>query len=164
MVGYIKQHFFVRYRDFDSWEHLNQRAVTWLATEADQRLHGTVREVVAERFEREAPHLKALPAVRYDTAYHERRHVAYDGYVEVRGNRYSVPHQLAGQVLSVRIGLDGSLRLYDAETLVASHDLRPRDQGWVSVPDHHAELWRQTRGEGVQQRDLAVYEELGSWS
>ena len=59
MVGYIKQHFFVRYRSFESWTHLNQQAEQWLLEEADQRLHGTVKEVVAERFERERPSLGA---------------------------------------------------------------------------------------------------------
>lgn len=34
MVGYLKQHFFVRYRAFDSWVHLNQLAEQWLQTEA----------------------------------------------------------------------------------------------------------------------------------
>jgi transposase len=63
MVGYIKQHFFVRYRSFESWAHLNQLAEQWLAQEADLRLHGTVHEVVAERFKREAPVLGSLPPV-----------------------------------------------------------------------------------------------------
>jgi transposase len=95
MVGYIQQHFFVRYRAFESWAHLNQQAEHWLAEEADQRVHGTVKEVVAERFARERPALGPLPAQRYNTAYHETRHVAWDGYIEVRGNRYSVPAGLA---------------------------------------------------------------------
>jgi hypothetical protein len=49
--------------------------------EADQWLYGTVKEVVAERFVREWPHLKALPAMRFDTSYRERRVVAWDGYI-----------------------------------------------------------------------------------
>ena len=51
MVGYIKHNFFVRYRCFESWEHLNQLAEQWLKEEADLRVQGTVKEVVAERFE-----------------------------------------------------------------------------------------------------------------
>jgi len=39
MVGYLKQHFFVRYRSFESWVHLNQLAEQWLAAEADPRIH-----------------------------------------------------------------------------------------------------------------------------
>ena len=101
MVGYIKQHFFVRYREFESWAHLNQLAEQWLAQEADRRVQGTVKEVVAERFVREAPTLQPLPVARYDTAYHEHRRVAWDGYIDVRGNRYSVPSQWVGQIVTV---------------------------------------------------------------
>lgn len=45
MVGYVKQNFFVRYRAFDSWAHLNQLFEQWLREEADPRVHGTVKEV-----------------------------------------------------------------------------------------------------------------------
>jgi hypothetical protein len=55
-VGCVKHHFFVRYRSFDSWAHLNQLAEQWLREEADPRVHGTVHEVVAERLR-----LTALP-------------------------------------------------------------------------------------------------------
>ena len=158
MVGYIKGNFFVRYRSFESWAHLNQLAERWLAEEADQRLHGTVKEVVAERFEREKPPLKALPQVRYDTSYFELRRVAWDSYIDVRGNRYSVPAQLVGQRVAVRIGLDGALRVYQAENLVATHLLRSYREGWGVIPEHHADLWQETLK--VEQRSLAVYEEI----
>jgi len=161
MVGYIKQHFFVRYRSFESWEHLNQLVEQWLAEEADKRMHGTVKEVVAERFERERPTLGPLPATRYDTAYRELRRVNWDGYIDVRGNRYSVPDGLVGQMVTVWIGLDGRLRVYAGEQLVAQHQRQPRRQGWVSVPDHHAGLWREVLQ--VEQRPLNVYEEVSTW-
>lgn len=160
MVGYIKGNFFVRYRSFESWAHLNQLAQQWLVTEADQRMQATVKEVVAERFERERPVLKALPAVRYDTSYFEFRRVAYDSYIEVRGNRYSVPAELVGQRVAVRIGLDDSLRVYQAETLVAMHTLRQRQAGWATLPAHHADLWRETLQ--VERRSLATYEEAAN--
>jgi hypothetical protein len=156
MVGYIKQHFFVRYRSFESWVHLNQLAEQWLTQEADLRVQSTVKEVVAERFLREAPALQPLPSVRYDTSYHERRQVAWDGYIDVRGNRYSVPSPFVGQTVAVRIGLDGSLCVYAEEVLVAQHRLQAATQGWVSVPDHHRQLWQSTLA--VEQRPLAAYE------
>lgn len=158
MVGYLKQHFFVRYRRFDSWAHLNQQAEHWLKTEADQRVHGTVKEVVAERFEREKPHLQPLPALRYDTAYIEYRKVSLDAYIDVRGNRYSVPDTLTGQTVRVHIGLDDSLRVYAQEALVAQHYLKTATEGWVSLPEHHRQLWKTTLN--VQQRSLQQYEEL----
>jgi transposase len=159
MVGYIKQHFFVRYRHFENWAHLNQLAEQWLREEADPRLHGTVKEVVADRFERERPHLKPLPAVRYDTSYLEYRLAAWDGYVEVRGNRYSVPAAVAGQRLEVRIGLDNLLRIFQGGSLIASHTLKDRWEGWSTLPEHRREMWRITLPQ-VEQRALAVYEEV----
>jgi transposase len=161
-VGYVKHHFFVRYRAFDSWAHLNQLAEQWLREEADRRVHGTVHEVVAERFAREAPTLQPLPARRYDTAYQEPRQVSWDAYVEVRGNRYSVPAGLAGRLVTIRLSLAGQLGVYDDEQLVAQHVLQPAERGWVTVPAHHAALG--ARAVQVERRPLAVYEEAGSWN
>jgi transposase len=162
MVGYIKHHFFVRYREFESWEHLNQLAEQWLREETDARVHGTTHEVVLERFAREAPALKPLPARRYDTSYWELRQVGWDAYIDVRGNRYSVPGVLAGRRVSIRISLDGLLSVFDGDQLVARHRLQSKERGWVTVPDHHAALWEQTLD--VQRRPLAVYEEVARWS
>jgi transposase len=158
MVGYVKQNFFVRYRVFESWEHLNQLAEQWLQEEADLRVQGTVKEVVAERFEREKPHLNPLPAMRYDTSYFEYRQAAWDGYIEVRGNRYSVPAALVGQRVAVRIGLDGLLRIYQADQVVARHQLKSRQAGWSTLREHQSDLWKSTLQ--VEQRSLAVYEEV----
>ena len=162
MVGYIKHHFFQRYRAFESWAHLNQLAEQWLQQEADLRVHGTVKEIVAERFAQEAPLLGQLPAQRYDTAYRETRHVSWDGYVEVRGNRYSVPSHLTGKSVTVWIGLDETLRIHHGDELAASHGLRPISQGWVTVSEHHRELWRNALQ--VERRPLDVYEAVASWS
>jgi transposase len=163
MVRYIKENFFARYREFESLAHLNQLAEQWLQDEADRRLHGTVKEVVTERFAGEAPYLKALPATRFDTAYRERRVVAWDGYIEVRGNRYSVPGELCGALVEVRIGLDGRLTIYNGEDqLVARHRLKSAAEGWVLVPEHQRILWEQALT--VERRDLAVYEEVARWS
>jgi transposase len=159
MVGYIKQNFFVRYRSFESWEHLNQLAEQWLREEADLRVQGTVKEVVAERFERERPHLHSLPTLRYDTSYFEYRQAAWDGYIDVRGNRYSVPAGLAGQRVAVRIGLDGLLRILQADQVVAKHELKSRQEGWSTLREHQSEMWKATLPQ-VEQRSLAVYEEV----
>jgi len=157
MVGYIKDNFFARHRSFASFEEMNALAESWLREEADLRVHGTVKEVVAERFEREKDSLKGLPAVRYDTSYFEKRVVNWDGYVEIRGNRYSVPDDLRGQLVTVRIGLNGHLRILSGEGRETEHRMRPRSEGWVTVPSHHVRVWAETMN--VQQRDLSVYEE-----
>jgi hypothetical protein len=73
-----------------------------------------------------------------------------------------VPDELVGQSVIVRIGLDDGLRVYHHEALVASHSLQPAQQGWVTVPEHHAQLWQATLK--VQHRPLAVYEAVAQWS
>lgn len=115
-----------------------------------------------ERFERERPHLKPLPTVPYDTSYLEHRMVHWDGFIDVRGNRYSVPAHLCGQMVQIRIGLDQRLRVYAGEALAAEHQLRSAAQGWVSVASHHSGLWQEALQ--VERRDLSVYEEAGQWN
>jgi hypothetical protein len=123
-VGDVTHHCFVRYRAFDSWAHLTQLAERWLRDEADRRIHGTVYEVVAERFAREAPTLRPLPSRHDDTAYWESRQVGWDTYIDVRGSRYSVPAALAGQRVTVQIALDGVVSMYEDEQLLAQHALQ----------------------------------------
>ena len=132
MVRYVKENFFQRYRTFEDLAHLNALLEGWLREEADRRVHGTVKEIVRERYLREAPVLLPLPAVRFDTSYRENRQVSWDGYLEIRGNRYSVPASLCGLTVAVRIALDGQVRIFDREDrIAATHRLRSfRDGGW----------------------------------
>jgi transposase len=163
MVRYVKEHFFVRYRTFEGLAHLNQLLEQWLTTEADRRVHGTHGEVVIERFRKEQPRLQALPSHRFDTSYREIRQVAFDGYIDVRGNRYSVPAAVIGQPVACRIALDDTLRVFDAaDRLIATHRLKPAREGWTTVPDHHASLWNDALK--VERRDLAVYAEASQWN
>lgn len=163
MVRYVKEHFFVRYRGFENLAHLNPQLEAWLKAEADRRVHGTHGEVVAERFGKKRGCLKALPVNRFDTSYRALRDVAFDGYIDVRGNRYSVPAGVIGHAVVVRITLDDTLRVFDAEErLIATHRLKPARAGWTTVPDHHAALWNDTLK--VEHRDLAVYAEVVPWN
>jgi hypothetical protein len=60
--------------------------------------------------------------------------------------------------VAVRIGLDGLLRVYQAEILVATHSLRSVQAGWSTVAAHHVELWQDALK--VERRSLAAYEEV----
>ena len=90
--------------------------------------------------------------------------MAWDGYVDVRGNRYSVPADLCGQTVVVRIGLDERFRVYDAaDALRAEHRIRPFAQGgWVTVSEHQSDLWKASFQ--VETRNLSVYEEVATCS
>lgn len=158
MVGYVKDHFFQRYRAFDSWAHLNQLLEHWLTAVADARQLRQFEQSPAERFVNEREALQPLPIIDFDTSYRDLRQVGWDGYIEVRGNRYSVPEGHCGQGVIIRIGLDETLRVYDSrDQLIAEHRLQPRAQGWQTTPAHLQPLWQSV---GVEQRDLSAYQEV----
>jgi hypothetical protein len=64
-----------------------------------------------------------------------------------------------GQRVAVRIGLDGLLRIFHAEQLVASHTLKNPQAGWSTLREHQSEMWKNTLPQ-VEQRSLSVYEEV----
>ncbi|WP_152208724.1 IS21 family transposase [Marinobacter changyiensis] len=159
MVGYVKHHFFQRYRSFDSYAHLNQLLEHWLDTCAQQRLLRRFRQTPAERFQEEQPQLLPRPQMDFDTRYYDIRHVGWDAYIDVHGNRYSVPAEYCGQRVNIRISLDGELTVYDIRGQeVARHRMTDRKQGWQTVAEHHEPLWLDVMP--VQYRSLAVYEEV----
>jgi hypothetical protein len=158
MVGYVKQNFFTRYRQFDSFAHVNQLLTQWLENVADKRMLRQFRQTPEERFEQEKTTLSPLPSGDFDTSYFDIRQVAWDSYIEVRGNRYSVPQTYCGQPVTIRITLDEGLRIYSNDLLVASHQLTTATSGWQRVAEHHQPLWQQVCG--VEHRPLSVYEEL----
>ena len=104
--------------------------------------------------------IPAAPAT--DRVRHELSRAApgvVDGYVEIRGRRFSVPDVLCGHEVRVRIGLDGHITVFDKQDRrVAEHSLEAGGSGWVTVPGHHKRLWDDTLR--VERRDLAVYEEV----
>ncbi len=144
MVKYLKENFFVRYRRFDSFTHVNQQLEQWIADVADKRELRQFKETPEQRFALEQEHLQPLPDTDFDTSYFDIRHVSWDSYIEVGGNRYSVPEALCGQPVSIRISLDDELRIYSNEKLVASHHLCSASSGWQTVPEHHAPLWQRS--------------------
>ena len=63
-IRYIRESFFYG-RDFVSDDDLNARVLAWLDGEANVRIHGTLKERPADRFQRERPHLTPLAAWPY---------------------------------------------------------------------------------------------------
>ncbi len=135
MVKYLKENFFVRYRRFDSFAHVNQLLEQWMADVADRRELRQFRQTPEQRFTQEQEHLHPLPGTDFDI-----RHVSWDGYIEVGGNRYSVPESLCGQSVSIRSSLDDELRIYSNEQQVASHRLCSAASSGQTMPVHHAPL------------------------
>ena len=136
-------------RTFRSLEHLNEVARWWLSEIADKRIHGTTKKSPAELHAEELPHLLPLPALAFDTAQVVYRVVDTDGTIQLAGNRYSVPWQLVGQQLPVRI-TEQSLVVYSSNlSPVAMHVLfqgqtgqRRMDPAHAPPKDHEAQMQR----------------------
>lgn len=173
--------------EFLDIEHANRDLADWL-TEKAKRVHGTTRERVNERFEREKPHLLALPAQACDVSERLFRTVRKDCTIALGGNRYVLPHALVGKNVVVRRrGKD--LRIFDGDRLIVVYEIPPDGKGHlVQDPRFYAELLadrlmnarkfggrggRKTKGRAtispssprypidVQRRSIDVYAQIG---
>jgi transposase len=99
-------------RTFRSLEHLNEVTRWWMANVADIRMHRTMKKRPLDAYAEEQPHLLPLPTHHYDTAKVVYRVVDPEGFISHANNQYSVPWQLVGEVLPVRVTED-ALFVYD---------------------------------------------------
>ena len=101
-VDYVQENA-LRGRKFDTLEEQNRFLLTWEATVADTRLHGTTRKQVGKHFETvERAALQRLPAERFPCFRESRRTVHRDGHVEVEKAYYSVPPEYLARPVWVR--------------------------------------------------------------
>jgi transposase len=101
-VKYVKNNA-LKGRTFSSLQEQNLFLRQWESQVADQRIHGTVREQVAARFERlEKPALKPLPSGLFPCFSEGLRTVHRDGYVEVAKAYYQIPQEFKDRKVWVR--------------------------------------------------------------
>lgn len=115
----------LRNRTFFSLYELNQ-AISELLPKLNnkpfQKLEGTRRSLYEEL---DKPALKPLPPKRYEYAEWRHAKVNIDYHVEVDRNYYSVPYQLVGEIVDIRL-TDGLVEALHRGKRVASH---PRATG-----------------------------------
>jgi transposase len=149
---------------FASFDALDAHLAEWMVI-ADQRVHGTTREVPLTRFKRDEQHaLRPLPQrVLPRREQRLRRRVAHDAFIDVDTVRYSVPHRLVRDHVDVVVE-EQTVRIFHGTTVVATHarSLEPFDR--VVDPVHFAGLWRSpavpleaTASLAALGRDLADY-------
>jgi len=143
------------FRDID---HLNEVTAWWLSNVADVRDHRETKERPIDRFEKERPHLLALPDHPYDTAEVVYRTVDAEGYVPVDQNQYSVPWQRIAQELIVRITEDEVI-IYEPNVVeITRHDRLVGVSGHKSTkPEHRPAEDRRRRANQLRER----YSQLG---
>jgi transposase len=141
-VKYVKRNALAG-RRFESFAELEAHLTRWMQR-ADERVHGTTYETPRARFEREAPALRPLPArpIPGRERCIERR-VSNDALVDVDTVRYSVPHRLVRDRVSVRVG-EQDVRIYHGTALVATHARSFEPHAIVRDPAHYVGLWRAT--------------------
>jgi len=105
-------------------EKLNQRRFQKLDTS---------RKELFENLER--PALRPLPERPYQFALWKRAKVNLDYHIEVEGHYYSVPYQLIGKTVEVRIS-QGQVEIFYRGRRVAAH-LRSRKKGRHSTCEAH---------------------------
>lgn len=97
---------FVRGGAWDSLDAMNEAVRVWLDRVANARTHRTTGKVPDQAWETERPLLIPLPEVRLPIYDEETREVADDTVISVRGTAYTVPAQLAGRTVVVRLHAD----------------------------------------------------------
>ena len=108
--------------------HLNEVASWWLANVSDLHRHRTTGKTPLELYQQERSFLLPLPEKPYDTADVLYRTVNSEGYISYRQNFYSVPWQLIGQLLPVRV-TESEVIVYGPDIAeIARHELLPASQ------------------------------------
>lgn len=100
---------FLKGSTFESWEDLNRRLQVWLDETPDVanlRKHGTTGLVPNEVFLCEREQLITLPPRRFPVWEDAIRIVDLDSTLSIGGIRYTVPAQLAGTSVAVRLYSD----------------------------------------------------------
>jgi len=180
-IDYIRERFWRGYTYTDLLS-VNQDIRNWLKTTAFNRIHGTTRQKVCDRFEAERGSLGCLPVHPYDLSLRYERKVYKDCQIAFDGNRYVVPHELVGKKVILRVK-DRLIRIFDDERLITAYRI-PEEKGrTLAHPqfyqrlkadrEQNARKYRKPSGKAkatrgllrsdlnvdVMKRSLAIYEE-----
>ena len=139
----------LRHRRFTSLAELNEviaGLVTRLNDKPFKKLEGSRSSLFLEL---DRPVLRPLPATRYEFATWRRAKVNIDYHVEVDHHYYSVPYQLSGSVVEVRL-TNATVEVFAKSRRVASH-LRSYQRGRhvtesAHMPDSHRRYLEWTPG------------------
>jgi transposase len=140
-VGYVKKNLLAGLDKAD-FKTMKPLADHWLDTVANVRVHGETGKKPAELFEEEKPTLKPLPANLYDAGVVRLARASSQFRVTVDANRYSVPAQLAGAPVVVKLYPD-RICVYHEEKLVARHVRSYDRRRDFEDPDHPKALLQQ---------------------
>jgi transposase len=125
----------LRHRVFFSLTELDQaiaELLDKLNNKPFKKLPGT-RRALFETLDR--PALKPLPRTVYQYAEWKKARVQKDYHVDVDGHYYSLPYQLTGRLVEVRITA-WTIEFFSTGRRVASHQRLDQPGGFTTLPEH----------------------------
>ena len=125
----------LRHRTFFSLTELNQtmaELLDKLNNKPFKKIPGT-RRTLFETLDR--PALKPLPMTPYQYAEWKKARVQNDYHIEVKGHYYSLPYQLTGRRVDVRITA-GTIEFFLKSRRVASHQRVDQPGCFTTLPEH----------------------------
>ena len=155
LVTFVKQNFLVG-RTFHDAAHLDEACATWLHRVNVERPSDATECPPAERLGAEQAAFGPLPAVAADYGFYETVKVSRESLVAIATNRYSVPAQLIGQILTARIHLT-RVALYAGATRVATHPRHTGRNARIVIPEQYEAVFaHKPRARVMAYRDWLV--------
>lgn len=138
VIGYLAS------ETWTSFEELNDAVAERLLDLNEQlrRVNGTTRQEVFDA--EEAALLQPLPDHPYESVEYKQLKVGRDYHVSSDYQHYSVPYELAGKILSVRITAR-TVSIFDGQSKVCEHPRKTGRRGQYSTvlshaPKHHQQV------------------------
>jgi len=142
-VGYVKKNFLAGF-EIPDFGIVNPCAIRWLDTISNVRIHGETGRKPVDMFSEEKNSLSQLPTFPYDIATISPVRACKQFRIRLDTNRYSVPAEYAGQILSLKTYPD-RLCIHHQEKLIARHLRSYERRKDIEDPDHPKELIKQRK-------------------
>ena len=134
-IKYVKNNFFLG-RKFASSNDLDKELRFWLDNICNKRIHGTLRKIPKEIFEKEEKAcLQKLPDEEFQMPFISTRKVQNDCHIYVNYNQYSVPFEYVGKEVTVE-KRNSLLKIYYKDKEIAVHP-EILDKGNISTNKSH---------------------------
>jgi hypothetical protein len=160
-IKYVKHNFFSG-RKFSDEKEVKERLFKWY-TRANHRIHGTIRKVPKEVFEKEEKaKLIPLPQEEFKLAKVGSRKVYHDCHIYVDYNYYSVPFEYVGKEVEIEL-TKNLLKVFYQGKEIALHP-RLTDRGNFSTKPSHYPAYKRYSDTEYQEKYQAKMAHLGTYT
>ncbi|AEI14518.1 Integrase catalytic region [Flexistipes sinusarabici DSM 4947] len=173
-IGYVKKNFWQRVRTFNDLDDLNAKALDWVNTHANARIHNTTKERPIERWYTEKEKLRPFNQIPFELVDYYPRNVTNDCLVSYCASMYSVPFQYVGSIVHVQDDKKGLICIYSGNEKIAEHKKATVKYQVKREKEHFRGIFSSGKNKvsqplprldehsapEVTQRDLSVYEQF----